>query len=80
MPPQTIDAFRDHGVVRCTIDADYDAALKSLADLESVGISLKEITDELTRDGVDAFIKSFATINTTTAAKAEKIRQKASAA
>ncbi|MBF6600486.1 MAG: transaldolase [Dehalococcoidia bacterium] len=79
MPPQTIDAFRDHGVVRRTIDADYDGALQVLADLEAEGISLTEITDELQRDGVEAFSKSFDQITATTAAKAEKIRQASAA-
>ncbi|MHB8376031.1 MAG: transaldolase [Dehalococcoidia bacterium] len=80
MPPQTIDAFRDHGVVRRTIDEDYDAALRVLANLASAGISLREITDELQREGVDAFAKSFDQIRATTAAKAERIKQKAGAA
>ena len=80
MPPQTIDAFRDHGVVRRTIDEDYDGAMRVLASLESAGISLKEITDELQREGVQAFAKSFDQIRATTAAKAERIKQRAGAA
>ncbi len=80
MPPQTIDAFRDHGVVRCTIDEHYDEALRVLDDLASVGISLQEITDRLQKDGVEAFSKSFIQIAETTKVKAEKIRQRVSAA
>jgi transaldolase/glucose-6-phosphate isomerase len=79
LPPATIEAFKDHGVARKTIDEDYDGAVRVLSDLEDVGISLKEITDELQHDGVDAFSKSFDIITETTAAKAAKIREKAGA-
>ena len=80
MPPQTIDAFRDHGVVRRTVDEDYDGAMRALADLAECGISLDEVTAELEREGVEAFTHSFDGIHATIAAKAEQIRQKASAA
>jgi len=80
MPPHTIDAFRDHGVVRRTVDEAYDDATRALADLGSVGISLDEVTDELERDGVQAFMHSFDGIHATIAAKAERIRGKVSAA
>src|SRR5581483_2556005 len=80
MPPQTIDAFRDHGVVRRTVDEDYDGALRVLDDLREAGISLREVTDELQREGVEAFSRSFDGIRNTTAEKADRIRQKVSAA
>jgi transaldolase/glucose-6-phosphate isomerase len=80
MPPQTIDAFRDHGVVRRTVDEDYDGALRVLDDLREAGISLREVTDELQREGVEAFSRSFDGIRKTTAEKADRIRQKVSAA
>jgi transaldolase len=79
MPPQTIDAFRDHGVVRRTIDEDYSAAERVLRDLADVGISIDEITDELQADGVELFSASFRKIGETTAQKADEI-MKASAA
>jgi len=79
MPPATIAAFRDHGVVRRTIDEGLDAARRVLDDLAAAGISLDEITDKLQRDGVEAFSKSFDQITETTAAKAAAI-QKVSAA
>jgi transaldolase/glucose-6-phosphate isomerase len=74
MPPATIDAFRDHGVVRRTIDEGLDEARRVLRDLESAGISMKAITDKLQKDGVEAFAKSFAEIGETTAAKAAQIK------
>jgi transaldolase len=59
MPPATIDAFRDHGEVKRTVDANFSAAEKTLADLASVGIDLKDVTDTLLREGLASFQKSF---------------------
>ncbi|TAK69360.1 MAG: transaldolase, partial [Dehalococcoidia bacterium] len=75
MPPKTIDAFRDHGVVRRTIDEGVDDARRVLAGLADAAISLDAVTDQLQKDGVEAFSKSFDEIRATTAAKAEKIKK-----
>jgi transaldolase / glucose-6-phosphate isomerase len=67
IPPATMDAFRDHGaVVPDAIEQDVSGARALLAELEENGVSLKDITDELVKDGVqqfaDAFDKLFGTI------------------
>jgi transaldolase len=62
MPPQTIDAFRDHGVVARTVDADVDAAQRTIDTLERNGISMRDVTDKLLRDGLASFQKSFDTL------------------
>jgi transaldolase len=59
MPPATIDAFRDHGVVERTVDKKVAAAEGLLKEIEAVGISLKEVTDKLLDDGIASFQKSF---------------------
>jgi transaldolase len=59
MPPQTIDAFRDHGIVARTVDADIDRERRAIADLEALGISLASVTDKLLVDGLASFQKSF---------------------
>jgi transaldolase len=59
MPPALIEAFRDHGDVRRTVDADVDGARRTLADLAAVGIDLRDVTDKLLRDGLASFQKSF---------------------
>jgi transaldolase len=59
LPPQTIEAFRDHGEVRRTVDQDVDGARRTLADLEKLGISMKDVTDKLLVDGLTSFQKSF---------------------
>jgi transaldolase/glucose-6-phosphate isomerase len=55
MPPATMDATRDHGVARATIEEDLDGARATLALLGKCGISLDEITTDLVTDGVQQF-------------------------
>jgi transaldolase/glucose-6-phosphate isomerase len=73
MPPATIDAFRDHGKLRNSLTEDIPGALKTMADLAKAGISMKEVTDKLTVDGVklfaDAFDKLLAAVERSTVQK-----------
>ncbi|HET7373297.1 MAG TPA: transaldolase [Gemmatimonadaceae bacterium] len=62
MPPQTIEAFREHGVVKRTVDADVDQAQQTIATLEQHGITMRDVTDKLLVDGVASFQKSFETL------------------
>ncbi len=59
MPPATLDAFRDHGKVRESLTENIDEAKKVMADLPRAGISMKEVTDKLTADGVKLFADAF---------------------
>lgn len=59
MPPQTFDAFRDHGHPAATLGRGVDEAAKVLADLEILGVNFNHVTDELTREGVESFSASF---------------------
>jgi len=59
MPPATIDAFRDHGEVARTVDAQLPAAERTIAELGAVGIDLGDVTDKLLREGLASFQKSF---------------------
>jgi len=59
VPPQTLEAFNDHGNVAPTIESDLPQEREILDSLEELGISLKNVTDELEEEGVDSFSKSF---------------------
>ncbi|HZR67372.1 MAG TPA: bifunctional transaldolase/phosoglucose isomerase [Terriglobales bacterium] len=59
IPPATLDAFRDHGQPRETLTEGVDEAKQVMQDLASVGISIDEITDKLTDDGVRLFEEAF---------------------
>ena len=56
MPPKTMDAFRDHGVVAQTITRDVDAARQVLADTERLGLDLAGVTRDLVPDGARQFV------------------------
>ncbi len=59
IPPATMDAFRDHGVLRRTLDTDLAAADKTMSDLEKAGISMKQITSKLLDDAIKLFDDAF---------------------
>ena len=59
MPPATIDAFRDHGKLRKSLTEDIPGAQKTMDNLPKAGISMKEVTDKLTEDGVKLFAEAF---------------------
>ena len=55
VPPATLDAFRDHGKPRDSLEENVDDARRVLEELERSGISLDAITEELVKDGVKLF-------------------------
>jgi transaldolase / glucose-6-phosphate isomerase len=59
IPPATYDAFRDHGKPRASLEESVDQARQTMSDLDRTGISMKEVTDQLTVDGVKLFADAF---------------------
>lgn len=55
VPPATLDAFRDHGTPRDSLEENIEDARHVLSGLEKSGISLDAIAAELVRDGVRLF-------------------------
>src|SRR5476649_1799179 len=55
VPPATLDAFRDHGTPRDSLEENVEDAKRVLSELEKSGISLDAITAELVKDGVKLF-------------------------
>lgn len=58
LPPETMDAFRDHGTLAATLEQDVDGARQTLTYLAQAGISLDRITKELTTEGVELFAEA----------------------
>jgi transaldolase / glucose-6-phosphate isomerase len=58
VPPATLDAFRDHGEVRDSLEENVEDARRVLDELQRSGISLDEITSELVKDGVKLFAEA----------------------
>ncbi len=55
VPPATLEAFRDHGKLRDSLEENVEDARGVLAELEKSGISLDAVTEELVKDGVKLF-------------------------
>jgi transaldolase / glucose-6-phosphate isomerase len=59
IPPATFDAFRDHGKPRETLTEDVEGAKQVMKNLAEIGISIDQVTDKLTADGVRLFEEAF---------------------
>jgi len=59
MPQQTLAAVQDHGKTALSIEKDLAEAEDTFAGLERLGISMKQVTDELEAEGIKSFSTSF---------------------
>ena len=62
LPPETFDAYRDHGNPAIRIHESIAAAPAQLEALAAAGIDLKTVTRELEADGVAKFAASYAAV------------------
>lgn len=59
LPPETIQAFLDHGHAEAAIEKGVPEARQTMARLAELGIDMGAITTKLLADGVKAFADSF---------------------
>jgi len=59
IPPETLEAFREHGHPKMALGQDEDGAEEIVGKLLGMEINLKSIGQELTDEGVDKFAKSY---------------------
>ena len=59
MPPDTIDAFRDHGKVENTLEKRLEDSEDVMRRITDLGINLMEVTELLQEKGVAAFAVSY---------------------
>lgn len=59
LPPETLEAFRDHGIVDATLADEVDLAAAELAELERLGVSLDRATEELLAEGIAKFVAPY---------------------
>ncbi|MDX1993534.1 MAG: bifunctional transaldolase/phosoglucose isomerase [bacterium] len=69
LPPETLEAFKDHGTAADTLAQDLDEAEEILDMLAEVGVDMDQVTKRLQDDGVDLFEKAFAELMTQVEAK-----------
>ena len=60
MPPETIEAFQDHGEVALTLTKGIKKARAVFEGLAAVGVDVDDVTETLEAEGVQKFADSFA--------------------
>ncbi|GAB4210271.1 MAG: transaldolase [Synechococcales cyanobacterium] len=59
VPPETLVALVDHGVVAATLTQDVDVATAAMVTLREANIDLEAVLDDLQVDGVEKFVQAF---------------------
>jgi transaldolase len=59
LPPETLEAYRDHGDPAVRIHDDLDGAHRRMARLGELGIDFPTVLEELEKEGVEKFSKSY---------------------
>jgi len=73
LPPETMDAYRDHGHPAIRIPETIAEAPRRLAELSQRGIDLAAITRELEVEGVEKFAASYQGVLSSIGKKAEEL-------
>ena len=79
MPPETLNAFVDHGKVESTLNIGINEAKAQLKELKKLGIDINKITDKLLVDGVKSFSDSFESLLGSLKEKVKKIKAEVTA-
>ncbi|HSW57367.1 MAG TPA: transaldolase [Dehalococcoidales bacterium] len=59
LPTPTLKAFLDHGQARLSLVDDIPLAKRQIAALKKYGIDINAVTDQLMKEGLQAFVTSF---------------------
>lgn len=59
IPPATMDAFRDHGKARSSLEENIEEAKQTMAALDHSDISIDAVTAKLVEEGVQLFADAF---------------------
>ncbi|MCY4526328.1 MAG: bifunctional transaldolase/phosoglucose isomerase, partial [Anaerolineaceae bacterium] len=74
LPPETLEAYLDHGTVELTVEGDLEGSRARIERLAELGIDLYVAGEELQAEGVDKFIAPFEDLLGTIAARRDQIR------
>lgn len=73
IPPETLEAFRDHGKVGPTLLEDLSGASRQIDELDSLGIDLQAATEELQQEGLEKFAMPFDSLLDTLRSKRDSL-------
>lgn len=79
MPPATFEAYRDHGQPAARLLPALAEAPRTLQQVAALGIDLDAITEQLEREGVEAFIASYRNLLQALTAKMAALKRQAEA-
>lgn len=79
VPPETLDAFRDHGRARVTLTEGLGDAEEVIGRLLAMGINLRSVGMELTEQGVEKFERSYDELIASLDRKRKALLQKSAA-
>jgi transaldolase len=71
-PPETLDAYRDHGEPQARLEQDVEEARWVLSRLPELGIDIDQVTQQLEDEGVDKFNKPFDKLMETLAQRSQQ--------
>lgn len=72
LPLETIDAFRDHGVVANTVIENIEEAKNALKALKNKGVDIDKITQDLENEGIEKFNAAYDKLLDSIATKRKK--------
>jgi len=72
MPPETLEAYREEGTPSPTLEQDLDGSHHILTELEALGISIDDATQQLEDEGTEKFVKPFESLMKTLAKAKEE--------
>jgi transaldolase len=75
IPPATLAAFRDHGLVAATVETDTAEAQAVLEELAAAGVDMEQVTQALLEQGVQAFADAFVALLKAIDEKRAAVRQ-----
>ncbi|MDO4642325.1 MAG: transaldolase, partial [Cardiobacteriaceae bacterium] len=75
IPPDTYQAFKDHGRAEETLLRNLDSAPQVLQQVSNAGVDWTQVYEELEAEGITAFEQAFATLLTTLSKKIRALRK-----
>ena len=79
VPPETLDAFRDHGKAKVRLLENQREAEEVIGKLQALEINMRSIGMELTEEGVEKFEQSYANLLTALDGKRMMLKEKSAA-
>jgi transaldolase len=73
LPPETLQAYRDHGDPACRVHEDPEQATEAIAALHALGIDMRRVAAELEEDGLKKFIDPFDATQSALTERAHKL-------